>query len=130
MNQPPPQGYGPPPQGYGGPPPQGWGQPPNNPYAAPGVPPGGDAFQLGQIAVEIKNQANASLAVGIIGLFCFGIILGPFAIYRGSKALRLIRENNIGHEHASKASIGRGIGIAVLVLWAIGLPLRFMMLSH
>ncbi len=111
MNQPPP---GPPaPQGYA---PQG--------YAPQGGLPPGDAFQLGQIAAEIKNQATASIIVGIFGLFCFGIILGPFAIYRGTKALNLIQQYGIGQEHATKATVGRAIGIVVLALWLIGIPVR------
>jgi hypothetical protein len=115
---PPPQGYPPPPGGYGAQQggygaPQGYGPQPG--YGMPG----GDnaAFHLGQVASEIKNQAIASLVVGIIGFFCFGFLLGPFAIYRGSKALRLIRENNIGQEHATLAQVGRVLGIVSLVLW-------------
>lgn len=109
------QGY-PPPQGYG--PPPGYGAP-------PGGTPDAGAFQLGQVANEIKSQATASLIVGIIGFFCFGIILGPFAIYRGWKAKSLIQQYNVGQEHATKAQIGFILGIIVTALWFIGLPLRF-----
>jgi hypothetical protein len=123
---PPPGGYPPPPGGYGGgappggygAPPAGYGPPPG--YGpAPGYGAGGDpaAFQLGQVAGEIKNQAIASLVVGIIGFFCFGFLLGPFAIYRGSKALRLSRQYNIGLEHRTMAQVGRILGIVSLVLW-------------
>jgi hypothetical protein len=107
-------------QGY--PPPGGQGYPPQPGYPPPGGygyggGPDPAAFQLGQVAGEIKNQAIASLVVGIVGFFCFGFVLGPFAIYRGSKALRLIRENNIGQEHATLAQVGRIFGIVDMVLW-------------
>jgi hypothetical protein len=113
---PPPQGYPPPPGGYG-PPQGGYGAPPGyGPQQGYGAPDPA-AFQLGQVAGEIKNQAIASLVVGIIGFFCLGFILGPFAIYRGSKALRLIRQYNIGQQHATLAQVGRVLGIISLVLW-------------
>jgi hypothetical protein len=100
---------------------------PGNPYGAPmsyGQNPGfNPAFNpaLGQIAKEISSQATASLVVGLISFVCFGIFLGPMAIYRGSKALRLINQYNIGHEEAGKANAGRIIGIISTVLNVIGI---------
>ena len=88
-----------------------------NPYNAP--------MQAGQpglnpeaqfVLKEIAAQAKASLVVGIISFFCFGIILAPFAIYRGFKAQSMIRQYNLGHEHAGTAQAGKIIGIIVLVL--------------
>ena len=64
---------------------------------------------------EIKAQATASLVVGIIGLLCLGIILGPFAIYRGAKARRLIRETGVGGEHNGTALAGMILGIIAVV---------------
>ncbi|MCA9057773.1 MAG: hypothetical protein KDA85_04715 [Planctomycetaceae bacterium] len=55
-------------------------------------------------------------------------MLAPFAIYRGAKAKRLIRENNVGHEHQGMAQAGFIIGIISLVIniilllfWALSL---------
>jgi hypothetical protein len=76
---------------------------------------------LGQIEQEISSQATASVVVGILSFFCFGIFLGPMAIYRGSKALRLINQYNIGHENAGKANAGRIIGIVSTVINVISL---------
>jgi hypothetical protein len=106
---PPQQGYPPPPGGYGQQP----GYPPPQGYGAPDP----AAFELGKVAGEIKNQAIASLVVGIVGLLCFGFLLGPFAIYRGSKALRLMRQYNIGLEHKRLAQVGRVLGILGVVVW-------------
>jgi len=93
---------------------------PPNPYGAPGSYGGGGGFNPG-IQKEIASQATASLVVGIISFFCCGIILGPFAIYRGNKALRLIQQYNIGHENAGKANAGKIIGIISTVLNVIGI---------
>ena len=67
---------------------------------------------------EIKAQAITSLVVGILSIpfFCVGIILAPFAIYRGAKAKRLIDESGVGQEYRGLAVAGFIIGIVVLVL--------------
>ncbi|MEZ6136505.1 MAG: DUF4190 domain-containing protein [Pirellulaceae bacterium] len=90
----------------------------SNPYAPQQIPPtGGDPKLLG----EIKSQATTALVVGIISLFCFGIILAPFAIYRGNKAKKLIDQSGIGQEHRGLAQAGFIIGIIALVLNIIGI---------
>ena len=61
---------------------------PYSPTSAGGMP-GGDP----QVAKEIKSQAMTSLIVGIVSFFCCGIILAPFAIYRGNKAKKTDRSN-------------------------------------
>lgn len=68
---------------------------------------------------EIALQSKASLLWGIVGIFLVGIILGPFAIYRGAKAKRLIREFQVGHEYKGIATAGFIIGIIALALHAL-----------
>ena len=93
-----------------------------NPYEMPSSYSGatassGDPKLLG----EIKAQAITSLVVGIISIFCCGIILAPFAIYRGAKAKRLIDESGVGLEHRGLAVAGFIIGIVALVLHIVGM---------
>jgi hypothetical protein len=100
--------------------------PPQNPYQAPMQ---ADPYGLApdsayRIQREIASQATTCLVVGILSLVCAGIIgifLAPFAIYRGNKALRLIRQHNIGHEHSGSATAGKIIGIVSLSLHLVGL---------
>ena len=96
----------------------------DNPYSpnSPGVP-GGDP----KLAKEIKSQALASLIIGIISFFCCGIVLAPFAIYRGNKAKKLIDQTGIGIEHRGIAQAGFIIGIISLVLNVIGIILYIVM---
>lgn len=103
--------------------------PPNNPYQSPPSAPGANLAQQGANIVlgEIKSQAITSLVVGIISIFCCGIILAPFAIYRGAKAKRLIESSGMGSEHRGMAQAGFIIGIISLVLNIIGL--LFMILN-
>ncbi len=93
-----------------------------NPYEMPSSFPGATASGSDpKLLGEIKAQAITSLVVGIISIFCCGIILAPFAIYRGNKAKRLIDESGVGQEHRGLAVAGFIIGIVALVLNIIGL---------
>lgn len=98
-----------------------------NPYEIPSTfsptGAGGNPNLLG----EIKAQALTSLIVGIISIFCCGIVLAPFAIYRGAKAKRLIDENGIGQEHRGMAVAGFIIGIIALALNVLGIIFYILM---
>jgi len=101
-----------------------------NPYSSPtSQPQDGPGSERYAILKEIEKQAGASLIWGIVGILCFGIILGPFAIYRGNKAKRLIDQHNIGHEHRGKATAGFICGIIGIVSFFVGILIRGMALS-
>jgi hypothetical protein len=87
-------------------------------------PPGPVDPDLAAIVKEIKNQASASVAVGAFGILFFGIILGPFAMYRGSKACRLMRETDLGWEYKSRAKLGRELGFVAVSLWGLWILLN------
>ena len=69
------------------------------------------------------QEANEALKYAIIGLFCFGFILGPIAISKGLKAKRYIAEDPtlMG---AGKATAAIVIGIVALVLWILSMAIR------
>ena len=93
----------------------------DNPYApaTSGPQVGGDP----KLNKEIKTQAIASLVVGIVSFFCCGIVLAPFAIYRGNKAKAMIDQTGVGIEHRGIAQAGFIIGIISLILNIIGITL-------
>ena len=93
--------------------------PQNNPYSPSGV-----SGQNDQVVAEIKKQAMASLIWGIVGIFCCGIVLGPFAVYRGNKAKRLIAEHNVGQEFGGQATAGLICGWIGIVLFVVGVGLQ------
>ena len=72
---------------------------------------------------EISSKATTSLVTGILGIFCCAL-LGIWAIIAGNQAQALIAQTGMGQQHATKANIGKILGIVALVLWAIGLVLR------
>jgi hypothetical protein len=66
------------------------------------------------------KEANDALIMAIIGIFCVGIILGPIAIAKASKAQRMIAADP-RLAGAGKASAAMIIGIIVTILSAIGI---------
>lgn len=90
--------YAPPPGQPAGAPPYGlpYGQPPANYY-------GPRSFE---------NEARTAMIISIVGIFCFGIVLGPIGIVLGSKA-----KNNM---RASGNMQGEGMATAAVVIgWII-----------
>ena len=54
---------------------------------------------LSDIQATIKKQANAAVFGGVVGLIFAGIIFGPGAMIRGSKAKKLILAHDTGQEY-------------------------------
>jgi hypothetical protein len=75
------------------------------------------------------KEAGEALTYAIIGIFCFGIFLEPFAISKAIKARKMINLNPrlTGSGKATAALI---IGIVSLVLWIIGLIARVSSVSR
>ena len=63
---------------------------------------------------EKKGLAIASLVLGIVGLFFFGLILGPLAIVFGIISLNKVKKQ-------PKVYAGKGMAIAGIVIGAIAL---------
>lgn len=66
-----------------------------------------------------SSQATTALVLGIVGIFLFGIILGPLAIYLGGKAEREITESGGRLTGARRASAARVLGWVALALWVV-----------
>lgn len=69
------------------------------------------------------EEASEALKFALIGLICFGVILGPIAISKARAAKKKIKENpNLTGE--GKATAALIIGIFDLVFWIIGIIIR------
>jgi hypothetical protein len=79
-----------------------------------------ERLQAKQIVKGSLKEASEALISAIIGIFCFGIIFGPFAIYKGIKAINIINEEP-GYEGKGKAIAGIIIGSIVTLLNFLGL---------
>ena len=71
-------------------------------------------------ATEPCKEANNALTLAIVGLFCFGIILGPLAISSALKAKRMI-EANPRLTGSGKATAALIIGIADLFFFLVAI---------
>lgn len=67
--------------------------------------------------------AGESLKYAIIGLFCFGIILGPMAISKGLEAKKQMAANP-QLTGMGKANAGIAIGAICLIFWLLGVVAR------
>jgi hypothetical protein len=70
------------------------------------------------------KEADEALKYAIIGIFCFGIVLGPMAISKASKAKKIIAEDPslTGSGKATAATI---IGVLTIILWVAGMISQF-----
>lgn len=132
-NAPPPPQFGahqPPPSQWGAqpppPPPPQWGAQPPPPHWG-GQPPShmGGAFNdpnmMNHANVrEGNSKAKSALICGIIGLFCFGFILGIIALVQGIQARAMLSRAG---QPTGTAIAGIVLGIIALVVWAGGMLL-------
>ena len=70
------------------------------------------------------EEASEALKYAIIGIFCFGIILGPMAISKALKAKKQI-EADPRLTGSGKATAALTIGVIDTIFWALGLLARF-----
>ncbi len=68
-------------------------------------------------------EAGEALKYAIIGIFCFGFILGPMAIHKALKAKKQIADDP-RLDGSGKATAALIIGIIVCVLWVLGVIAR------
>ena len=78
-----------------------------------------------QTAASIAKDARNALIFGIIGIFCFGFIFGFLAIRKANEALENINLYQVAQDKRGLAIAGKVLGIIDIVLWILGLILRF-----
>lgn len=120
----------PPPGGYGNP--GGASLPPpisDGPGgASPFVEGAGYGYGYGQghyVQPTMDKGARTSLIAAIVGIFICGVLLGPAAVYEGTKARKRIRESNGALTGDGLALAGIVLGCVVFVLSIIGLIFIF-----
>ena len=74
-------------------------------------------MQLGNpLLQQGAKDASSALTMSIIGLFCFGIILEPIAIYRAGKAMKVLSPGDDGYGKAQAAQIIGWIGLVLYII--------------
>jgi hypothetical protein len=80
---------------------------------------------LAQKAAVVASEAKTALILAILGVFCFGFIFGFLAYRKANEAIETIDIYDVAHEKRGMATAAKILGIIDIVLWALGLVLRF-----
>jgi hypothetical protein len=83
---------------------------------------------LARQAAYAASEAKTALALSILGVFCFGFIFGLIALRKANSALETINIYGIAEDKRGLAMTAKVISIIDIVLWAVGLILRFLVL--
>jgi hypothetical protein len=107
---------------------------PNQPFVPPPPPsPYGDSLYppnvLASKAAAVASDAKTALILSIIGIFCFGFILGYLALRKANEALETIQIYEVAQDKKGLAMTAKILAIIDIVLWIVGLILRFTVLS-
>lgn len=78
-------------------------------------------------AKEASDDARTALILAIVGVFCFGFILGFLAYRRASNALELMDIYDVAKDKRSLATAAKILGIVDIVIWALGLLSRILL---
>jgi uncharacterized Tic20 family protein len=84
-----------------------------------------ESYSKKEVSKSAKRKTRDILFGAIIGLFVFGIILEPAAIYLARKARKTLTPTDDGYNHTVVAEIIAWIG---LVLWLLGCFVFFTMI--
>lgn len=92
---------------------------------SPYTPPSDSGSPQDDSARQIGKWATTSVVVGVLGLFCCGVIFGPLAISYANRAEAFMITSETGQGHAGAIKLGRALGYADVIVWAVLLVLRF-----
>jgi hypothetical protein len=103
--------------------------PPNQAFIPPPPPSMGSGMyppdMLAQQANVIASEAKTALLLSILGVFCFGFIFGFIAFRKANSGLQMIETYNVGHDKRGMLMTAKVLAIIDILLWGIGLVLRF-----
>lgn len=90
----------------------------------PPPPPPATGPSYGGAYAQPHPRGTTVLVLGILSIFCFGIVLGPIAAILGKNALDEIDANPQAYTNRGQVLAGMILGIIAIVLWVVGLIIR------
>lgn len=78
-------------------------------------------------AKEAADGARQALIFAIIGVFCFGLILGILAFRKANHVIGIIDQYGVAQDKRGIAMGAKILGLVDFVLWALGLVLQVML---
>ena len=104
---------------------------PNNEPFVPPPPPTTDSLYpphvLASKEAEAASDAKNALILAIVGVFCFGLILGFLAFRKANHALETMNTYQVAPNKRGMATTARVIGIVDMALWAVGIVSSLML---
>ena len=105
-------------------------QQPGDPFVPPPPPPSpGNSFYSSEVLAQktayVAAEARTALILSIVGLFCFGFILGILAFRKANDVLETIAIYEVGQDKKGIATTAKVLGIIDIVGWTIALVARF-----
>ena len=101
--------------------------PADRPFIPP-PPPTSDSLYspetLRQKADEIANDAKNALIMSLVGILCFGLILGVVAFKKANAAIENINIYQVAQDKRGLAITAKVIAIIDIILWAAAIALR------
>jgi len=76
-------------------------------------------------AKEAADDAKQALIMSLVGLVCFGFILGFLAFRKANTAIETIDLYQVAQDKRGMATVAKVLGIVDIVGWVIGLIARF-----
>ena len=101
--------------------------PPNYEPFVPPPPPVNSLYSpetLAAKAASAANDAKNALILSIVGLFCFGFILGFLAFRKANEAIGTIDSYGVARDKRGLATAAKVLAIIDIVGWVIGLLFR------
>jgi len=83
--------------------------------------------ELAAKAAAVASDAKTALILSIVGLFCFGFIMGFLAYRKANEALETIAIYDVAHDKHSIAMAAKILGIIDIVGWIAALLARFIL---
>ena len=82
---------------------------------------------LASQAASVASDVKTALILSIVGLFCFGFILGFFAFLKADEALDTINHYQVAQDKRSMAMTAKVLAIVDIVGWVLALLANFLL---
>ena len=74
---------------------------------------------------EAADEAKQALIMSLVGIVCFGLILGIFAFRKANKAISIIDTYQVAQDKRGMATVAKVLGIVDIIGWIVMIIARF-----
>jgi hypothetical protein len=74
---------------------------------------------------EAADEAKQALIMSLVGLACFGFILGILAFRKANSAIQIIDQYQVAQDKRGMATVAKVLGIVDIIGWVMVIIARF-----